>query len=518
MWWLGAILSMLGKSFTNFGINCHKLSAMKESEVLDKRPYYKQPTWFAGLLMMIFGALGDFAALAFTAQSVVAPIGASTLVVNIFFAHFWLGEELKRCHLTGCLLICIGSVLAVCLGSRAEQTMSAKDLSGYFFRPPFIIYVLFTATVVVACKIYLRKCERLHAKILDIERDIKSKTPGVILEKDETFVAAKEEYKPYLRRHPVYFCVLSGTLGGQSLIFAKCVAELMKSTFRGSNQLIEPLFYIVLICMIFFVVSQVHFLNKALILCDALLVVPIFQCTFLTFSVTGGLVYYQEYISFRTKNWIGVSAGVMIILSGIWTLTRDSAKDVEIVFVPDVESESLADRPSSTDIHPLNEINRKDPGMVIEMWDETDGSDTAILHHKRIKSAPSPIHVAYNSPTPSPRIGRGAFGKRFASVSPQREFIFRIRAGSSTANSPRESFLGAVGDPFLGAMLAISNSPRNLSEDHRNPQHRRKRFIQSRPKVICSISVRENDTGGSRMPMSSEEDSSNFLTPPQYYR
>merc|ERR1719499_1731803 len=107
----------------------------------------------------------------------------------------------------------------------------------------------------------------------------------------------------------------------------------MKSTFRGDNQLKEPLFYFFLLFMLFFVFSQVHFLNKALILCDALLVVPIFQCTFLSFSTTGGLIYYQEYLEFKAYNWFGLLFGVSLILSGVYTLCfrNFSSFEVEVV-------------------------------------------------------------------------------------------------------------------------------------------------------------------------------------------
>jgi hypothetical protein len=38
---------------------------------------------------VIFGSLGDFAALSMVAQSIVAPLASTTLVTNVIFAHFW---------------------------------------------------------------------------------------------------------------------------------------------------------------------------------------------------------------------------------------------------------------------------------------------------------------------------------------------------------------------------------------------------------------------------------------------
>lgn len=44
--------------------------------------------WLSGLGLVIFGSLGDFAALSMVAQSIVAPLASTTLVTNVLFAHF----------------------------------------------------------------------------------------------------------------------------------------------------------------------------------------------------------------------------------------------------------------------------------------------------------------------------------------------------------------------------------------------------------------------------------------------
>ena len=73
-----------------------KYSQMKNTELPEeeRKPYIKQCKWWGGLVFVIFGALCDFGSLSFAPQSVVMPVGSLTLVANIFFAHFWLGEEL----------------------------------------------------------------------------------------------------------------------------------------------------------------------------------------------------------------------------------------------------------------------------------------------------------------------------------------------------------------------------------------------------------------------------------------
>jgi len=300
--------------------------------------------------MLILGAMGDFAALALTAQSIVAPIGASSLVVNIFFASFWLGETLHNTDVYGCLLIIAGSVTAVLFGSRAEPELTVKDLLSYFCRAPFVIYMVLVGMVVLGCNIALKKIEAYHEAVENAIQAAKDSQPGSTtnaleqLKMNPKFIAAQKEYEPHQKVHPMFYCVLSGSLGGQSLLFAKCVAELVKTSFRGDNQLVNPIFYVFLCFMLFFVLSQVHFLNQALILCDALLVVPIFQCTFLSFSTTGGLIYYQEYLEFGASNWLGLFFGLSLILFGVYTLCHRSFSSIEVEVVEEQGEQSPADR------------------------------------------------------------------------------------------------------------------------------------------------------------------------------
>lgn len=426
MWWLGAIFSIMAKSLTTFGVNCHKLSAMKEAERVSKRSYWNQPIWAGGLAMLILGALGDFAALALTAQSVVAPIGASSLVVNIFFAHYWLKEELHNTDVYGCLLIVAGSVTAVLFGSRSELELSVKDLLKYFCRAPFVIYMVLTGMVALACKIALKKIEVYHEVVEKVISEAKE-SPGSTqtaleqLKNNPRFLEAKALYDPYQKFHPMFYCILSGALGGQSLLFAKCVAELMKTTFRGDNQLANPIFYLFLGFMFFFVLSQVHFLNKALILCDALLVVPVFQCTFLSFSTLGGLIYYQEYLEFRILNWLGLFFGLFLILSGVYTLCFRSFSSFEV---------EVVDSPGE-----------QDPDAVPS--DSPDPPD-----HMDIKERPPQPDAAVVLP---PAESRDA-----PPVSPRRSATYRL--GVKPEHKRNGSNIIPVGDPFFIPTLSYQGT------------------------------------------------------------
>ena len=78
-----------------------------------------------------------------------------------------------------------------------------------------------------------------------------------------------------LRVHAIFSA--SGVLGGQSILFAKSVSELVKAACHGDDGFSHFSTYIIITALVVCQVLQIHFLNGALTHYDALSVVPLFQ-------------------------------------------------------------------------------------------------------------------------------------------------------------------------------------------------------------------------------------------------
>ena len=91
-------MSIFASILSNLGLNFqkHSLNLELEKESTERRGYFRQPWWAAGMGMVIAGSLGDFWALSYAAQSLIVPVGGFTLVANVCFASQWLGENLSR--------------------------------------------------------------------------------------------------------------------------------------------------------------------------------------------------------------------------------------------------------------------------------------------------------------------------------------------------------------------------------------------------------------------------------------
>lgn len=95
---IGALIAMAGSFVGNVGTNVEKFVHVRENSKpkhLRQEAYICIPMWWVGFFMILFGSFADFFALSFGTQAlVVASGGATTLVVNNFFAKYWHREVL----------------------------------------------------------------------------------------------------------------------------------------------------------------------------------------------------------------------------------------------------------------------------------------------------------------------------------------------------------------------------------------------------------------------------------------
>ncbi|RHY31242.1 hypothetical protein DYB32_003659 [Aphanomyces invadans] len=193
------------------------------------------------LLRYVVSSRGDVAH-ALVEQSIIAPVGAFTLVANIFFAHYWLRERLSHNDLFGTILICIGAVMVTVFGSHSSTSYSLDELLRLYYRWDMLVY--FSAICALLCTLYIalvRSEEALqrHGKL-------------------------SPEYSACRQIHPLSYAGLAGVFGAQSVMFAKSTGELIKQTARGFNQFDRFLTYVILTCLVMTITMQVPHISHAL--------------------------------------------------------------------------------------------------------------------------------------------------------------------------------------------------------------------------------------------------------------
>jgi hypothetical protein len=169
-WYYGVIISIVGSLCMNLGQNIQKFAAnvsLSKNQRGDKvQAYYKQWRWWAGFACVIFGSFGDFIALYFAPQSIVMPMGAFTLIANLFFASLWLGEKLVRNDVIGTVCIVFGGAgIAVAYGvigeTQCDEELSTQDLLNLWAQWHMLGYALFVIGVVTFLYRIMRRCEAI---------------------------------------------------------------------------------------------------------------------------------------------------------------------------------------------------------------------------------------------------------------------------------------------------------------------------------------------------------------------
>ena len=123
---------------------------------------------------------------------------------------------------------------------------------------------------------------------------------------------------------------MAGIFGSQSVLQAKAVALLFRTTLNGENQFFDVLTYVFLVLMIITIMIQTNYLATSLKYFDALYVVPVFQCFWISGSTVGGAIFYGEYKSFSTLQFVLFPLGVIITLTGVFILSnRDMTRSVK---------------------------------------------------------------------------------------------------------------------------------------------------------------------------------------------
>jgi len=301
LWFVGVALATFASFVSNLGLNLQKLLHLqnqgKSDEVRDS--YYKFGLWWIGVLLLAVGAISDIAALTFAPQSLVAPLGSLTLVSNIILSPIILKEVITTWDVLSTLTIVLGCVISVIFASHEDVVYANDELFRFFLRWPFLIYMMGVIIFMAMCYVSMKHYEGI--------------------EHDPLRYSTHEE-----SWHRLTYPALSGTIGAQSVLFAKCFVEMVVNAFdkRGSMFLARWQAYFIIIALVTCVVLQVKWLNDGLRRFDAAFEVPVFQAFWVVLSVGSGLIFYNEYLGMNLLQKFLFAFGVAITVTGVIMLSR----------------------------------------------------------------------------------------------------------------------------------------------------------------------------------------------------
>lgn len=220
------------------------------------RPYIEMPLWWFSMGLMTFGETGNFLAYAYAPATVVAPLGAVSVISNCVLAGYVLKEEINGRNILGVALAVVGAVLIVCYAPSSEQDLTITLLEEYMSEPGFIVFVLFIMAALAA------------------------------------LFSLPESYK---KRYVVVYVLICSLTGCLTVMCVKGASTALILTFQGKNQFDHLMPFVLVIAMVGTLLVQVKYLNLAMINFGASEVVPIYYVLFTLASIIGGIVLYKEF-------------------------------------------------------------------------------------------------------------------------------------------------------------------------------------------------------------------------------
>ncbi|GMH93869.1 hypothetical protein TL16_g12743 [Triparma laevis f. inornata] len=367
LWIAGFSIGLTFSFLAALGLNLQKLSMNKENKKPKslRRPTPKQPMWLVGMFLITSGSLLDFVAFGMAPQSLLAPLGALSLVWNAMIAPLFNGEKLTRQNLIATGIIMFGTLMTVIFAAHSTPTYTLEDLMSLYQQPAMIVYMVFVVAFLVGTATKLKKIEKeIEESGVEREEDELPLTLGQSSDEEigidslrdrlpstpskdprnksgsgskffggsvRNNLATPSRSTPAPQMHRIIcYGGLAGCFGGMSVLLAKSTAELVKNVLSGTENNAFTHFqpYLIVISMVTCLFAQINILNSGLSKFNALLMVPVYQSFWNLFSVFGGIIYFQEYRDLHMLESTCFIMGLCITLSGVVCLLKERTKEV----------------------------------------------------------------------------------------------------------------------------------------------------------------------------------------------
>lgn len=147
LWLVGVVLVTSASTMSTVGVLLMKKSFGDTGEHENVRA---KLIWGSGLFLMILGAILDFVAFGFAAQSLIAPLGSVTLLCNVILAPLMLGESVARSDWAAAAIIAAGCTIAIAFGDHETKTYEFDELMDLYDSVGVQIYLPFMGLSVAA--------------------------------------------------------------------------------------------------------------------------------------------------------------------------------------------------------------------------------------------------------------------------------------------------------------------------------------------------------------------------------
>eukprot|EP00842_Homolaphlyctis_polyrhiza_P001782 jgi/Hompol1/2604/HPOL_002977-RA len=260
----------------------------------DENAYLREKLWWIGMIVMLIGEMGNFAAYGFAPAVLVAPLGTVALISNALIAPIFLSETLRKQDIFGIVFTVIGTGIILGVSSQtSEPELSPDDIVKAIMQQQFFIYFIVTASI------------------------------GSIM-----FALS---YTPQGRKYIFVDLLIVAVFGGYTVLATKALSSLLKLSLV--RMLSHWITYLMIFVLATTAVLQVKHLNRSLSVFDSVEVIPTNFVLFTTSSIVGSAILYNDLQRTNALALLGVVCmffGVILITGKRRTGEKGNASDAPI--------------------------------------------------------------------------------------------------------------------------------------------------------------------------------------------
>ena len=275
------------------------------------KTYLKSPYWWAGILLMTIGEVGNFLAYGFAPASIVSPLGVVALVSNCVIAPILLKERFRLRDFIG-VVVAIGGAVTIVLSAKTSETkLGPHEIGAAITRWEFELYLGITVCLILVGMWASNKYGETTVLI------------------DLSLVALFGK---------LIYCVeglTDGYPGGYTALSTKGVASMLSYTLW--HALTFPITYALLFVLISTALLQIKYVNRALQRFDSTQVIPTQFVLFTISVIVGSAILYRDFEQATPTRMLKFLSGCVLTFLGVYLITSGRKQDDEGVAQEDGE-------------------------------------------------------------------------------------------------------------------------------------------------------------------------------------
>lgn len=283
--WVGICLMLVGNTLSAVGLLVQKYAHQDPDTKWTS--YITSPKWLCGFSIFILAHILCFASLALGPQAVLSGISCWSTVVTFVLAPIFLGETVTVFRFMSVSIMIFGCSWVILSGPRVYQVFTVPMMMS------MVQNVLFQVLTGLAIMYLI-----INAAMAAFSKQIP-------------------------RLSAFQYTTVAAIVGWYSVLNAKITSGLVFSSWHHTlNQFDRWESWVMVVTMLVLAVTNLHFLNMALSIGDAVYVVPVYEAMAILGQTVIGGIFFREFQHMTVWAHINFWFGLLCIIAGVICLAQ----------------------------------------------------------------------------------------------------------------------------------------------------------------------------------------------------